>query len=615
MNRAERRQQKKLAKKVGIKGTFKAPPAGVNLAERLQSAVALHQSGQLQDAERIYRQILEFDPSHVDANHLLGLVAHQTNKSEEAVELITKALAVNPTYGEAHNNLGTVQLALQRFEDAADSFRQAIKHKANYAEAHFNLANVMTAQRNFVGAAQAFQKALDINPDYLQARLNLANILKTLGRLDEAVTLYRLVIETAPNLAQAHNNLGAALLEQRNYSDAAASFSQAVSLEPQYFEAISNLGCVKRDLGQTQDAVKLHLQALAINPQYADAHNNLGNARLDEMDYQGAAECYKRALSIDPNHVDAHINLGFLNLLLGDFKAGWAHNAWRRRGRELLLSARTYTQPLWDGGDLNGQSIFIYPEQGIGDFIQCARFVQNLIDLGGDVTLEIPSSLMPVFDRFIPGLKCIVSGQAVPDFDCHASVMDLPGLLSVELNDLPGKTSYLSPPADAQASWAQRFEGDTNLRVGLVWAGNPKHKNDRARSMDPALLQPLTEVAGVSLYSFQVGGAENGVAEIGADKVVDLKPYLSDYGQTAAALAGMDVLVSVDTSVAHLGGALGLPTWIMLPTTLDWRWMLAREDSPWYPSVKLYRQKAKGDWAGVVEVIVEDLRELLKGRA
>lgn len=612
MNRAERRQQKKLAKKAGISGRFSAPPAGVNLAERLQAAVALHQSGQLQDAEPIYRQILQYDPANVDANHLLGLVAYQSNRSEEAVELISKALVVNPTYGEAHNNLGTVQLALHRIEDAAHSFHQAIKTKAHYAEAHFNLANVLTAQRNFDGAIQSFQRALDINPGYAEARLNLANILKTVGRLDEAVALYRQVLETNPTLAQAHNNLGAAFLELLRLEDAAASFAQAIALDPRYVEAISNLGTVMRGLGQVEEAVRLHLQALSIQPQYADAHNNLGNAYLDEMEYQSAGECYRKALSIDANHVDAHINLGFLSLLMGDFKNGWAHNAWRRRGKELSLWPRNYPQPLWDGGNLNGRSIFIYPEQGVGDFIQCARFVENVIRLGGDVTLEVPRSLVPLFDHFLPDLKLIVSGDAIPEFDCHASVMDLPGLLGIDLNALPGKTSYITPSPDAQAIWQKRLADGQGLRVGLVWAGNPKHKNDRARSMDPALLQPLTHVEGVTLYSFQVGGDENGLAKIGADQVVDLKADLTDYGQTAAALSCMDVLVTVDTSVAHLGGAMGLPTWILVPTIVDWRWLLDREDSPWYPSVRLYRQKAKGDWAGVVDTIVQDLLKRLK---
>ncbi|WP_170827055.1 tetratricopeptide repeat protein [Magnetovibrio blakemorei] len=574
--------------------------------------MALHQSGQLHDAELIYREILKFDPSNVDANHLLGVIADQNNKPEEAIELISKALAGNPSYSEAHNNLGTVQLALHRLEEAAESFRQAIKTKANYAEAHYNLANVLLAQDNAEGALEFFQKALTIRPGYLNARLNMANVLKTLGRLDEAIAQYRHIIDVAPNLALAHNNLGAAFLAQRNLEGAGASFAQAIALDPQYVDAITNLGSVMRDMGHVEDAIRLHLQALGLQPQYAPAHNNLGNARLDELDYQGADECYNRALSLDPNDVDTHINLGFLNLLMGDFKNGWAHYAWRRRGKEPSLLPRNYPQPLWDGRDLSGKSIFIYPEQGIGDFIQCVRFVENLSRLGGDVTLEVPPSLTPLFDHYLPDLKCIVSGDAIPTFDCHASVMDLPGLLGVDLNALPGKSSYLTPPFDVRASWAKRLEGGKGLRVGLVWAGNPKHKNDRSRSMDPALLQPLSNIEGVALYSFQVGGDEHGVAKIGADRVVDLRADLTDYGQTAAALSCMDVLVSVDTSVAHLGGALGLPTWILLASVTDWRWLLDRSDSPWYPSVRLYRQKEKGAWAGVIDEITQDLRQMVK---
>ena len=553
MNRAQKRRQQKLAKTAAKNEMHRHPTLARGQAEGgvstydlqglIQKGIQVHQAGQLPEAEAIYRQILDIEPDHADANHLLGVIADQVGRHEIAVQLISKAIKKNPIDAAYHCNLGNALHELGRLDEAVASYR----------------------------------KALGINPDYAEAHSNLGNTLHEQGRLDEAVASYRKTLAIKPDLAGAHSNLGNAFTDLGRLDDAVASYHKALALAPNFPEAHSNLGTALKELGRFEDAAASYHQALAIEPDFPEAHEYLGRLRL----------------------------------MMGSFQDGWEDYAWRWRVKDSPLHPRDYEKPFWGGSDLEGQTIFIYPEQGLGDVVQFVRYLPLVAARGGRVVFEVPPHLARLFQGIDGADTLLRGGEPLPPFDSHAPLLDLPRLLNTLLETIPSMTFYLKAAPELEEAWANRLGPWEEFRVGIAWAGNPNHKNDRNRSMEPSLLQPLTEIPGVSVYSLQVG--RNGEAvRLFCDNITDLAPFLTDFAETAAVMSNLDLVVSVDTSVVHIAGALGRPVWTLLPFIPDWRWLLERDDSPWYPTMRLFRQEKRGDWKGVIERVSQALTDQLE---
>jgi Flp pilus assembly protein TadD len=505
-------------------------------------AVQHHRRGQLRQAGELYQRILVRQPRHVDALHMLGVIAAQEGRAAAAVELIGQAVALAP----------------------------------NIPEVLGNFANALHAHGEVDRAIEMYRRSILLKPGDAQTHSGLANALITRGLLAEAIVACQKAISLNANLAEAHCNLGNALLDSGHLC-----------------EAMSACQC-----------------AIALDPQLAEAHCNFGNVLTDMGKADEALPCYQRAIALRGDFAEAHRNLGLALLALGDFTPGWIEMQWQARCKD--ASPRCRDIPLWDGGDLHGRSILLHEEQGIGDTIQFARYLPMVAGCGGRVVLECAPELIGLLGTMVGEFEVVIARAVPPAVAVHCPLMSLPRIFHTTLESIPAEAPYLRPdPADVQW-WGARLGSESGLKVGVVWAGNPQHKNDRNRSMSPTELAPLAQVAGVRFVNLQKGGNSRLPDEMNALEAMD---DIRDVADTAALIANLDLVISVDTSVAHLAGAMGKATWTLLPFVAEWRWLRDRCDSPWYPTMRLFRQKSPGDWSGVIREAADALAALVRDRA
>jgi tetratricopeptide (TPR) repeat protein len=546
-----------------------------NLAQALEQAVALHRQGDLAQAEKIYARILKARRDHFDALHLLGLLKHQSGKAGEAYRLISAALAVNPRSADARSNLGLVLHALKRDSDALASFEQALALDPGHVEALNNRGMALLKVDRPAEALAAFERLLASSPRHLEAQVNRANTLLDLGRVDEAIAAYDSVVTLQPGHAGAHFNRGNALARHDRLEEAVAAYDRAIAIAPGYAKAHNNRGLALRALNRPAEAIA----------------------------------GYGRAIALDRDFADAHLNAAHALLSLGDLPRGFAEYEWRWKSEALALPRRTFRGPLWLGAPpVAGKTIMLHAEQGLGDTIQFARYAKLLSRAGATVVLEVAPALKQLMSGMEGAARVLARGEALPAFHLHCPLASLPLALKTELASIPAEIPYLAAAAERLEKWRPRIDALARPRIALAWSGNAAHANDRNRSIPLARLAPLWSHAGGSFISVQrdVRQADAGVLA-GAARLVHLCDELSDFADTAAVLALADLVISVDSAVAHLAGAMGRPVWILLPCSPDWRWMLTREDSPWYPTARLFRQPAIGDWQSVIERLRQEL--------
>ena len=433
------------------------------------------------------------------------------------------------------------------------------------------------------------------------------------GQLDAAIAACRRAIALKPNSPKASVNLGNALAAKGQFDEAMAAYRHVLAIRPDYAEAHCNLANVLREKGELDEALAACRQAIALNPNLPETYVNLGNVLIDKGQLDEAIATYRQAMAIKPDYAEAHHNLGLSLLMRCEFEQGWLEYEWRWKSRSFSSPRRGFSQPRWDGGDLKGRTILLYAEQGIGDTIQFIRYLPMVVERGGKIFVETQKELIRLL-RQLPGVeRWIARGDALPAFDVHCPLMSLPRLFNTTLQTIPSQKDILLPdPALAQA-WRLRLEQQPpGFKVGLVWAGRPTHKNDRNRSISLSLLAPLATVEGISFYSLQKGEAARQTADPPAGmRIIDWTDELHDFADTAALIAQLDLIISVDTAVVHLAASMGKPVWMLIPFVPDWRWTLNRDDSPWYPTIRLFRQTAFGDWPGVIGRVVEAARACL----
>ena len=500
-----------------------------------------------------------------------------------------------------HHNAG-------RFPQAKQIYQQILQSEPDQPVALHLLGVTAYQEQEHTLAVDLITKALAIQPDYADAHRNLGSVLRDLGRSDEAVASFHAALAIRPDYVDAHTNLGSVLRDLGRLDEAVASYHNALAIEPDHAGTHNNLGNALRALGRLDDAFASYHNALRVDPDHAGAHNNLGNAFRDLGQLDEAFASYQKALAIRPDHADAHKNLGHLQLLTGDFQSGWDNHAWRRRATPHALRPRQYEGPLWDGSGLEGKTLFVYPEQGYGDAIQFARYGPLVAERADRVVFGVLDPLFRLFASLGHGIDLLASGTPPPPFDCHTPLLELPRLLQTTLQTVPADVPYLTAAPALEEQWAARLGPREAFRLGIVWAGNPNHFNDRNRTIEPALFRLVTTLPDISVYSLQVG-REGEARRVFGNGVSDLAPQFTDFAETAAAIKNLDLVISVDTAVAHIAGALGRPVWILLPFMPDWRWLLERDDSPWYPSMRLFRQETRGDWQSVIERVREALSQ------
>ncbi|HWK47915.1 MAG TPA: tetratricopeptide repeat-containing glycosyltransferase family protein [Stellaceae bacterium] len=543
--------------------------------EILRQGTAHHQAGRLPEAEACYRQILAIDPHHADGLHLLGVIALQVGRCEQAVELIGHAIKRQPRLAHYHSNLGNAFAALGRYEEAATSCREARR----------------------------------LNPNFPTAHNNLANVLQSLGRLDEAEASCRAALTLNPAYPEAHNSLGYILHEAGRNAEAEMSCREALRLRPGFVEAHNNLGNALRDLGHAAEAEASYATALALRPDYVEAHYNRGNAFAALGQLDAAERASREALRLRPDYVRCHIALGMHLLLAGRLDEGWPEYEWRwRSSSDGFTGPRDFAQPRWKGERLEGRVLLLHAEQGFGDTLQFCRYASLAATrAGGRIVLEVPRPLARL-TATLPGVdQVVVEGDALPPFDLHCPLLSLPDIFGTTLDTIPALSPYLAADPAQTARWRARLETLPGLRVGLVWAGNPRRSQpsataiDRRRSLTLSHLAPLGGIDGISFVSLQKGdGASQRIDLPTGMSLHDWTHELHDFADTAALIEGLDLVIGVDTAVIHLAGALGKPIWLLNRFDTCWRWLLGRDDSPWYPSLRQFRQPRMGDWTSVL---------------
>jgi Flp pilus assembly protein TadD len=464
-------------------------------------------------------------------------------------------------------------------------------------------------------AEPIYRRVLAAQPRNIDALYLLGLVTQATQRYAESVELFQRAVKEQPTTAKYLVNLGLSLggMGLGRTAEAIETLRKAVAVDPNIPEAWSNLGNEFRNDLQFEQAIECYQKALALRPNFADAQCNLGVALQEtQPTLQPAIAAFEKAIAMDPTFATAHWNLGFSLLLLGDFSRGLPEYEWRWKTNTVVLP-RNFRRPHWFGEPLAGRRIYLHAEQGLGDTIHMARYVPLIAERGGIVTLECPAPLIP-FLKNLPGLASIIpAGQTPPDFDVHCPLMSLPLIFQTTLETIPRNVPYLHPEPQLAAQWAQRIPPDPERpRVGLVWAGQPSNKNDRNRSIRLDQFAPLAAAQTARFFSVQKGAAsEQARTPPAGMEIADFTSDLHTFADTAAMLANLDLIVTVDTAVAHVAGAIGRPVWILIPFRPDWRWMVDRDDSPWYPSMRIFRQKTRGDWADVIDRVKNALVEFV----
>lgn len=603
---------------------------------------ALKELQQLEEAVASYDKAIALKPDNAQAHSNRGVALQTLKRFEAAVASYDKAIALQPDYVEAHSNRGSALRELHQLDASIASCDNAIAINPGYAEAHFNRGMALHALGQPLAAIASYDKAIAIRPSLADASYCRGIALQELGQLDAAIASYEQAIALKPDHAQACYNRGVALVDLQRYAPAIASYDQAIAIHADFAQAHSNRGVALQALKQWDAAVASFDRAIAIAPDYAEAHINRGVAlhalkRLDE-----AVASYDQALVFQPDSVKAHTNRGvalhamkrldeavasydraiaiqpdyaeprfyksLVLLLTGDFPSGWDLYQWLWKTEKAVPKLRHFTQPAWSGEEpLIGKTILVHSEQGLGDMIQFCRYAKQLADLGARVVLEVPEPLLGLLSG-LEGLSALVAkGSTLPAFDYHCLLLALPRLFKTDLAAIPGRQPYLYSDPAKVSEWANRLGTKTKPRVGLVWSGSVEHAIDYNRSI------ALSELAAHLPDAFEYVSLQKEVRDADAPalgmngSIRHFGDEIKDFGDTAALCELMDVVISVDTSVAHLGGALGKPTWVLLPVVPDWRWLLDRDDNPWYASVKLYRQHSDGEWSAVFDRVRADL--------
>jgi Flp pilus assembly protein TadD len=584
-------------------------------------ALQYHKAGNFFHAEQLYRKILEANRTCADAWCFLGAACDAQGKSEEARTHYARAIELKPDYAAAHYNLGLALEHEGQFAEAVASYRRALQLQPDNPAALNNLGNVLKCKGDLDEAIACYRKVLKLDPGFVECRVNLGNALAAQDKVLDAVPHWQEALRLRPDLAEVQANLafaslrqGNALFQQGKKVEAEVHYRQALELNPQYADAYHNLADLLLHEEQLEEASRCYQQLLRIDPHSAVAWNNLGAIHQRQGEIDQALAAYERALQLQADYPQAQLNRGIVRLLLGDFENGWPDYESRLAQPGVVEPA--IPRPRWDGTALQGRTILLRGEQGLGDVMQFIRYAPLVKERGGKVIVQCESCLLRLLAS-APGIDCLRGlEEPVPLFDVHAPLLSLPGIFATSRSTIPGTVPYLQADAKLVEFWRRELEPLKGFNIGIAWQGSPDYHHDRWRSISLARFAPLAAVAGVQLISLQKGpGTEQLQAWTGQNRPARLAENLDEssgaFMDTAAIMNSLDLVVCSDGVVAHLAGALGRPVWVALPLAPDWRWLLNRDDSPWYPTMRLFRQTRCGDWESVFERMSGELRSLM----
>jgi tetratricopeptide (TPR) repeat protein len=559
-----------------------------NDSSLLRKAIARHQAGDLRQAMSAYQQVLAADPRNPDALHMLGVALAQAGRAAEAAALIRSAVEIRPENGWIHFNLGNSLSALQRHSEALVCYQRAAALLPQNLDMQGAACNTALTLGRFSDALAASERVLALRPDDVGALLAKAAALIGLERAGEALPCCDRALELMPDDSRVLVRRGIALVKLERLEEAEACLTRAVTL----------------------------------NPSEGLAHCYLGNLHVIRRRHELALASFSRGLELLPDNSDARWNIGLLRLLRGELQQGWDLYEERFARDAYSGNARRFKEPRWTGREsLQGRRILLWAERGLGDTLHFCRYAPLVRDLGAEVILEVQPRLKALLHGQFPGITVVARDTPLEPFDYECPLLSVPRAFGTELGNIPVLVPYLRAEPDAVARWSSRLPSDTTLRVGIAWQGNPDAEKNwaRGRSLPLAALEPLAHQPGVSLISLQTGPPMRQLESVAfSDRILsfgeDLDAGAGAFLDSAAIVMSLDLVISSDTAVAHLAGALGVPVWVALHVTSEWRWLLNRSDSPWYPTMRLFRQKVPGDWSAVVEGICASLAEFAARR-
>lgn len=623
--------------------------------DTFDQAFELHQQRRFQQAEILYQKVLKKQPQHFDALHLLGVLAKQKGQNQRAVDLISRALKINPNIAIAHSNLGVALHDMQLFQKAIASYDNALAINPDNAEALSNRGNALQSLNRYEEALANYDRALIINPNYVDALYNRGNVLQTLKRDDKALASYDRALTIRPddhgilcnrsNILQSLKrydealssydraltirpddpavlcNRGNVLQTLKRYDEALASYDQALVINANYAKALFNRGSVLRFLHRLDEALVSYNRALAIQPDSAEVLYNLGNLFYFEGKIEAAIEYYLKAIALKNDYFEARYALGFLLLSLGKFKEGWQYYEARYNLniQNKNTIAPNFQFPEWQGESVIGKTLVIWGEQGFGDEIQFCRYVSILKSHGAAyLTWVCKKPLKDLFKTLeaIDDVLSVEDASSIPPHDYWTFALSIPLHCKTTLDNIPATVPYLYAPPEKTTTLTSNLRSLNELKIGICWKGNPNFPNDAERSPGIDYFKPLFKLTGIKFFTLQPDTRDEFLAatdNAGVDFGRELDK--SSFEEAAALITNLDLIISCDTSIAHLAGALNKPVWITLPFSADWRWLTNREDNPWYPNTRLFRQSQRGNWSEVIQRVEKRLKKVIAGKS
>ena len=637
---------------------FKDSSQGLNINELIQEGLSLHKNGDLKKAQAIYQLILKKEPGNSDALHYLGIIAAQSNNLTLAEELIKKSIEIYPHNPAAHFNLGNTYQDRGDHEKALESFEIALKINPNDFQVHFARGNSLTSLHAYGDALICYELTIKINSKFAKAYFMRGVVLEKLNRLQESLNSYELSILINPRVAITHFNKGLIHQKLNQHELAISSYDSAIELQPRYAEAYSNRGIALREVNKNKIALESFDQAIKINPHFSDAFYNRAESLILEdrileaiTDYNSAIKfqpnfpealynkgialhriqkvdeainCYDAAIDLDGENKDAYWNKSLALLLKGDYKNGWALYESRWNINSFSASFSQYTKPIWTGNeDIKNKRVLLVGEQGLGDMIQFCRYASIIKSMNAEVILETPKELNELLKNFNGISQILERGSAIPDYDYYCPLMSLPYLLGTSLENIPSAEKYIYCPDYKNQEWSKRLGERNKYRVGIVWSGGfRKDRPDlwavnKRRNIGIELISEFLSEVDVEYHSLQKG--EPAESEIMGNELlyfpngnlINHADNIKSFSDTAGLIENIDLVISVDTSTAHLSAAMGKPTWILNRHDNCWRWLTDIDYSPWYKAVKIYRQPEIGDWRSLLKNVRQDLLKII----
>ncbi len=594
----------------------------MNINNAIKTAFENYQAGNLEHTIKICMEILTIQPDNINVVNLLSIISYQQKDFDSAIKYCKKLVNLNPTNVQAYYILGHSLQEKGEVDEAITFYQKCLQLNPDFADAYYNLGTLFQDKKQYYEAILYYQKALNLNPNDVDACYNLGRILQEIDQYDEAINYYQRALYLNPTLADAYNNIGIILQEKEQLDEAMSYFFKALQLNPNLPDAYNNIGTILQEKEQLDEAMSYFQKTIQLDSNFYKAYHNLGVNFMKMNQIDEALNLMNKALHLNPNDANIHFALGMAFLLKGDFNDGWKEYEWRWKAKDFrkrgcFRKPDSFSQPILNNLDIGGKTVLVYAEQGLGDEIQFMRYIPLLAEVGANIVIECHKELSGLLHS-VEGVKhLIIQGEQLPEFDLQCPLLNLPLIFNTTLENIPNKVPYLSVNPHLIQQWKYKIQIDSsNFKVGLVWQGNPKHKNDRNRSIPFNLFSAFAQLPNITFYSLQKGkGSEQSKNTPIGMKFLDLTEEINDLSDTGALIENLDLIISVDTSIVHLAGALGKPVWTLLPFAPDWRWMLNRQDSPWYPTMRLFRQPSPGDWDSVMKMVIEELQKFISTKA